>query len=160
MVGSMSGTSQGILLGVLILATSVWLGGYVVIGAVARVPTRTLSGPQRVAFFRSLGRVYGIAGTAALLVALGTGAGLASSHAWDGTLIAALVLAVAVLVSLIVGMLQARRMTRLRQASLSAPEDADLAAQVSRGARRAGVLRAVIGLLSLALLAIGTLLAI
>jgi hypothetical protein len=156
----MSGTGQGILLGVLILATSVWLGGYVAIAIVARIATRTLSGPQRVAFFRSLGRVYGIVGTAALLVALGTGAGLASSHPWDGTLIAALVLAVAVLVSLIVGMLQARRMTRLRRASLAAPEDGKLAAQVSGGARRAGALRAVIGLLSLALLAVGVLLGI
>jgi hypothetical protein len=156
----MSDTGQGILLGIFILATSIWLGGYVAIALVSRVATGTLSGPQRVAFFRSLGRVYGIVGTVALLVALGTGAGLASGHRWDGTLVAALVLAVAAFVALLVGMVQARRMTRLRRASLAAPDDAPLAARVGRGARRAALLRALIGVLSLALLAVGVLLAI
>jgi hypothetical protein len=156
----MSGTGAGVLLGFFILATSVWLGGYIAIAIVARVATRTLSGPQRVAFFRSLGRVYGIVGTAALVVALGTGAGLASGHRWDGTLVAALVLAIAVFAALLVGMLQARRMTRLRRASLAEPDDATLAARVSNGARRAAMLRALIGALSLALVAVGTLLVI
>jgi len=58
-----------------------------------------------------------------------------------------------------VGVVQARRMTRLRRASLAASEDAALASGVRRGARAATLLRASIGLLSLALIALGALLA-
>lgn len=156
----MSDTGRGILLGFFILATSIWLGGYVAIAVVARVATRTLSAQARVAFFRGLGRIYAFLGTPALIVALGTGAGLASQHAWDATLVVALVLAVATLLTLVVGMVQARRMTRLRRAALAAPDEVALASRVTQGARRAGMLRGLIGALSLALLAVGTLLAL
>jgi hypothetical protein len=50
-------------------------------------------------------------------------------------------------------------MTRLRRAALAAPPDHRLAEQVERGARAAVVLRAAIGLLTLALIALGALLA-
>ena len=56
----MSNTSHAILLGVFTLSSSVWVGGYVAIADVARVTTRTLTHDQRVAFFGSLGRTYGI----------------------------------------------------------------------------------------------------
>lgn len=155
----MSDTARAILLGVFILASCIWVGGYGAIAVVARVATRALEPAQRVAFFRALGRSYLLVGTAALAVALGTGAGLVSDHAWDGTLIAAVVVAAALVVSLVVGVVQARRMSRLRSAALAAPGNSDVNAQVRQGARAATALRAAIGLLSLALIALGSLLA-
>lgn len=155
----MTDTARAVLLGVFTLASCVWVGGYVAIAVVARVAARTLEPAQRVAFFRGLGRSYLLVGAPALAVALGTGAALASEHAWDGALIAALVVAALLVASLAVGVAQARRMTLLRGARLSAPQDPQLSRRVHRGARTATLLRAAIGLLSLALIAIGALLA-
>lgn len=59
---------------VLVLATAVWVGGMVAIFVVARVARATLGAAKRVAFFRRLGRAYGLAGGAALTVALASGA--------------------------------------------------------------------------------------
>jgi hypothetical protein len=82
-----------------------------------------------------------------------------SDHTWNGTLVATVVVAAALVVSLGVGVDQARRMTRVRSAALAAPDDLELSGQVRQGARAATVLRAVIGLLSLALIALAALLA-
>ena len=155
----MSATSQAILLGVFTLASCIWVGGYVAIAVVAQVATHTLEPGQRVTFFRGLGRSYLLVGGPALVLALGAGAGLLSEHAWDGVLTAAAVAAAALMAALAVGVVQARRMTRLRAAALAAPDDRQLATRVRRGARAATLLRAVIGLLSLALIALGALLA-
>ncbi|MFY9650898.1 hypothetical protein, partial [Trebonia sp.] len=57
------------------------------------------------------------------------------------------------------GVVQARRMTRLRRAALRDPGSAELAAKVRCGARNAVVLRASIAALSLALLGLGTVIA-
>ena len=155
----MSDTTRAVLLGVFTLASCIWIGGYVAIAVVARTAATTLDARNRVAFFRALGRSYLRVGTPALVVALGTGAGLLSDHRWDATLTAAVVVAAALVASLTVGVAQARRMTRLRGRSVSAPDDESLTRQVARGARRATLLRAAIGLLSLALIALGALLA-
>jgi uncharacterized membrane protein len=155
----MSATTQAVLLGVFTLASCIWVGGYVAIAVVARVATRTLVPGQRVAFFRALGRLYLLLGVPALLIALGTGAGLLSDHSWDGILTAAVAVAAALLVSLAVGVVQARRMTRLRAAALFMTEDPERGVRVRQGARSAALLRATIGLLSLALIALGALLA-
>ncbi|MGH8860295.1 MAG: hypothetical protein ACRDVG_03500 [Jatrophihabitantaceae bacterium] len=155
----MSDTTQAVLLGILTLATSVWVGGYVAIAVVARVANRTLEPANRVAFFRALGRSYLFVGAPALLVAIGAGAWLATDRSWDDELAASVALAAALLVSLGVGVKQARRMTRLRAAALADPSDLRLTRRVQHGARTATVLRAVIGLLSLALIALGSLLA-
>lgn len=156
----MSSTVHAVLLGVFTLGSCIWVGGYVAIAVVARVASRTLEPAQRVAFFRGLGRSYLLVSGPALVVALGTGAGLASDHAGDyGLLLATLVVAVALIASLVVGVAQARRMTRLRAAALTAPKDAPLARRVHQEARAAALLRAAIGLLSLALIALGSLLA-
>ncbi|MFA1541489.1 hypothetical protein [Actinomadura monticuli] len=144
---------------VLVLSAAVWVGGYVAIGVVARVTVRTLGPADRVAFFRALGRLYLIVGTAALVLALGTGAALVAGRPWDGTLTATAVLAAALVAALAFGVVQARRMTRLRRDALARPDDAPLAARVRRGARGAGALRASIGVLSLALVVLGTILA-
>lgn len=155
----MSHEMEVALAGVLILAASVWTGGFVAIAVVARVATRTLSPGDRVAFFRALGRAYGVVGVVALVLALGSGAALVADRPWDAVLIATAAVAAALVVTLLVGIVQARRMTRLRRSALERPDDAQRAARVRREARGAGVLRAFIGVLTLVLLALGVVLA-
>ena len=156
----MSDTVRATLLGALILAGSVWVGGYVAIAVVARIATRTMSPVQRVTFFRGLGRSYGVIGGGALAVALGTGAALLRDRAWGGAVSATAAVAAALVLVTAVGVAQARRMTRLRGAAGRNPDDLELAVRVRRGARRAVVLRTAIGLLSIALIALGSLLAV
>lgn len=151
--------ASGTLEGFLVFAAAVWVGGLVAIFVVARVAQRTLQPRERVAFFRGLGRAYGPVGGIALAVALGCGAALLSGHAWDGALIAATVLAACLVGVTVAGVVQARRMTRIRQAALRQPGNAKLAAGVRRGAVSAAVLRAAIAAFSLALIALGVLLA-
>jgi hypothetical protein len=147
--------TDGVLTGLLVFATSLWLGGLVAIAIVARVATRTLDPVARVALFRGLGRSYGVVGSAALVLAYGTGAALLRGHAWDLATVTAAVVAVALAATLGMGMVQARRMTRLRLRALDQPGDTALATRVRRGAVRAAVLHGLIGVLSLALLALG-----
>jgi uncharacterized membrane protein len=156
----MSDGAEVVVACVLVLAAAVWVGGFVAIGVVARVSVRTLGPADRVAFFRSLGRVYLGVGTAALALALGSGAALLAGRPWDGTLTATAALAAALVAALASGVLQARRMTRLRREALAHPDDASLATRVRRGARNAGLLRAAIGVLTLALTLLGTALAV
>jgi len=80
----MSETVEAIVLAVFILATSVWVGGYVAIVVVARTATATLEPGARVTFFRSLGRSYLRVGLPALIVALVTGGVLARDLGWAG----------------------------------------------------------------------------
>lgn len=144
---------------VLVLATAVWIGGLVAIFVVAMVAHTTLGAAERVAFFRSLGRAYGLVGGMALTIALASGAVLAATHRWDGQLTAGTVVAAGLVAATAAGVAQARRMTRLRQDALRAPGSLELAAKVRRGARNATALRAAIAVLSLALLALGTVIA-
>jgi hypothetical protein len=141
---------------VALLAACVWVGGFVAIAVVARVARRQLEPGARVAFFRALGRSYGVVGGVALAVALACGAALLADRAWDGTALAAIVVAVALVLATVAGVAQARGMTRLRRRALG---DAALAAQVRTGAARAALLRAAIGALSVALLALAAVLA-
>ena len=154
----MSDTTQAILVGVFTLASCIWVGGYVAIAVVARTAVKTLDVANRVVFFRSLGRSYLRVGTPALAVALGTGACLLSQHAWTGTAAAAVAVAAALVACLAIGVAQARRMTRLRTDALADPENADAKSRVARGASEATILRAAIGLLSFALIALGAVL--
>ena len=143
---------------VLVLSACVWVGGYVAIGVVARVATHTLDPAARVSFFRGLGRSYLRVGTPALLIALATGAALTTEHGWDGRAVTAAILAALLLAALAFGVAQARRMTRLRAGALSSGS-VEGAERVRRGARAAAVLRAGIGVLTLALVVVGALLA-
>lgn len=155
-------TVQGILLGFLILATSVWVGGYVAVAVVSRTAAKVLDPANRVGFFRALGQAYLVLQVPALVVALGTGFALLSQRSWNGVATAAVIVAAALVLTLAWGVVQARRMGRLRRAALAAPDDADSAARqdaVRRGARRAALLRAGLGVLSLTLIALGSLLA-
>lgn len=153
----MSHSIAAVLTGVLLLATAVWIGGLVAIAVVARVATATLDPAGRVAFFRGLGRAYGVVGTAALGVGYGTGAALVYGRSWDGVLTATAILATALAVVLTAGVVQARRMTQLRRHALDHPENPVASERVRRGAGRAGALRGLIALLSLALLSLGVL---
>ncbi|HEY9390224.1 MAG TPA: hypothetical protein VIR27_10725 [Mycobacteriales bacterium] len=155
----MSDTTRAVLLGVFVLAAAVWVGGLVAIVVVARVASRTLSAGQRVAFFRGLGRSYGVVGVVALAVALATGATLLSGHPWDGARYTTVVVAAALVATTAVGIVQARRMSRLRRRALDHPDETALAEQVRRGARSAAVLRGGIALFTLVLVALGSVLA-
>jgi hypothetical protein len=154
----MSESTAAALTGVLIAATAVWVGGLVAIAVVAHVAGRTLEPAVRVSFFRGLGRSYGIVGTGALAVAYGTGASLVYGRSWDGRLTATAVVATALVGVTGIGIAQARRMSRLRRMALDQPDDGELAHRVRIGAGRAGASRALIAVLSFALLALGVLL--
>ncbi len=151
-------TTKTLLLATLVLATSVWVGGYVAIVVVARTATATLEPAARVRFFRSLGRRYLWVGTPALVVALATGALLLRGHEWNRPLIATAIAAVALLLLLAVAVGQARRMTTLRRRAVTDPANTRLAQQVTRAARGAAALRALLGLLTLTLVILGALL--
>ena len=152
--------ASSVLVFVHLLAACIWVGGFVAIGVAAGVARRQLGDAERVAFFRALGRSYGVVGGPALVVALASGAVLLGDRApgWDGTALAAVVLAAALVLATVAGVMQARGMTRLRQRALGASGDAALALALRRGAMRALVLRATIGVLTLALLAVGVVL--
>jgi uncharacterized membrane protein len=150
-----SATASAPLVAVHALAASIWLGGLVAIFVVARVASRTLEPAQRVAFFRSLGRSYGVLGSVALVVALASGAVLLDGHEWDGLMVAALIVAAALLFVTAAGMAQARAMTRLRRQALTEISGKPLDARIERGAIVARTLRACIASLTLALLVLG-----
>ncbi|HEY3534113.1 MAG TPA: hypothetical protein VGK60_00995 [Pedococcus sp.] len=155
----MGAAGQALLLAVFVVATSVWVGGYVAIGAAARAAHQALDAPRRVEFFRALGRGYLWLGTPALVVALGTGAVLARGHAWDRTLVSTVMVAALLVVGLAVAVAQARAMTGLRRRAVDRPDDPALAQRVRAGGRRATALRATLGLLTLALVVLGSFLA-
>lgn len=155
----MSETAQALILTVCLLATSIWIGGYVAIGVVARTAVKTLDPANRVAFFRTLGRSYLWVGTPALIVAYISGAVLVRNHDWDGTLISTTVIAVLLLLGLAIAVVQARRMTRLRHEYVGSPNNGALAEEVRRNGKAATVLRAALGLLSIALVVLGAFLA-
>jgi hypothetical protein len=144
---------------VLVLATAVWVGGLAAIFVVARVARATLGTAERVTFFRGLGRAYGVAGGLALAIALASGAVLAATRRWDGQLTASAAIAAVLVAVTVAGVAQARRMTRLRQDALRDPGSRELTAKVQRDARNADILRAAIAALSLALLALGAVIA-
>lgn len=155
---SVPSTLHTALVGVLVLAAAVWVGGFVVIVVVARVARRTVPPAERIAFFGTLGRHYGLVSVLALLAGLATGAVLLAGRPWTGPLIATATVGGLLVVGTLVGVAQARRMTRLRRHALRDPEDVGMADRLRRAARCATLLRAGIGALSLALVALGALL--
>jgi uncharacterized membrane protein len=142
-----------------LLGSSIWFGGFVAIAVVARIARRQLDRPAQVAFFRALGRRYIVVAAPALVVALAAGGVLLADRPWDGTALAAVLTASALVLVTGAGVAQARAMTRLRQRVLREGDDEALATRLHRGALLANVLRAAIGLLSLALLALAAVLA-
>jgi uncharacterized membrane protein len=142
-----------------LLAACLWVGGFVAIAVVARVARRELDEAVRVAFFRSLGRSYGKVGGSALAVGVLSGTVLLGRRGWDQAAGAAAILALALIIATVAGIVQARRMTRLRCRAVIGPRDPRLLALIDLGARQALILRASIGTLTLALLGLGVVLA-
>lgn len=151
--------ANAVLLAVHLLAAAIWIGGFVAIGVVARIARRTLDPPTRIAFFRSLGRAYGRVGGVSLVVALGTGAVLLSGSISTAAGLAVVATAAALLVATAAGVRQARAMTRLRSSALHAGDDPGTARIVRRATVAATVLRASIGLLTLALVVLAAIIA-
>lgn len=151
--------ARATLTGLLVLAAAVWVGGFVTLVVVARVARDTVGAAERVAFFRRLGRVYAVVGGLALALALASGAGLLYDHSSNGVVVATAIVAAALVAATVVGVGQARQMTRLRRRGVQHPDDAALTRRIHRGARTARVLRALIGALSMTLLALGVVLA-
>lgn len=137
------------LLTIHLLAAAVWVGSLVALAIVSRAARETLDPPARVAFFRALGRRYGVVGGLALAVAVGTGAALLSGRAWTATLTVLAALTASLVIATCLGVIQARRVNRLRAREYR--ESRSESASVRAQARRADRLRAGIALLTLAI---------
>jgi hypothetical protein len=147
------------LLAVNLLAAAIWVGGFVAIAVVAQIAHRTLEPRERIAFFRGLGRAYGVVGGGSLLVALGTGGALLAGSFSTASGLAAVAAAAALLVVTAAGVRQARAMTRLRTRALAESGDPAVARTLRRATVTATTLRAAIGLLTLALVGIAAIIA-
>jgi len=143
----------------LVLSSSLWIGGYVAIAVVAMAARTSLEPKSRVALFRALGRSFLWVGGPALVVAIISGFVLLDLRGWHGPAHVATALAAALVALLVVAVAQARHMTRLRHMALEAVDDVGLQQRVRTDGRTAGVLRGLLGLLSLALVVVGCLLA-
>lgn len=144
------------LIAVEMLAVSIWVGSLVCLALVSSVASRELDAASRVALFRGIGRLYGIIGTAALVVAIGAGAAIAWPLSHVGRTGAAVIVLSGVLVLVTAaGVVQARRMSVRRRRAIEKPEDECSAASVRRGAAVAGVLRGSIALLTLVIMLLG-----
>lgn len=144
----------------LVLATSVWLGGYVAIAIVARASSVSLAPAARVAFFRALGRAYLPVGSAALMLAFVSGGVLLRGRAVDGVYIAAATTAALLVLVLAVAVAQARRLTELRQRANDSLGDNPPPVGAARGGSFATLLRALLGVLSVMLVVLGCVLVV
>src|SRR5581483_7368977 len=144
-----------VLIAVEMLAASVWIGSLVCLALVSSAARQVLDPAARVALFRRVGRVYGVVGTGSLAVAICGGVALAwPPSQFGGTVTAALALSLAIGAITVVGMLQARRMTRLRQRVIKSPADATAVSELRRGAALAGALLGSMAVLTLVVVAL------
>ena len=145
-------TTSTPLVAVELVAASIWVGSLVCLAVVTAAARRVLDTPSQVALFRAVGRRYGLVGTTALLVAIGTGLALSwPPAAWSPITDSAVALAGLLVIASGVGMAQARAMTRLRRQATSAPEDQGLAVSVRRGRLLANMLRGLMAAVTLAI---------
>lgn len=156
----MSDTAESLVLVVFVVATSAWVGGYISLALMTRTAAAALDPAARVAFFRTLGRASLWVNVPSLLIALGTGAVLARDRAGDGLYIAAVIVAAVLLIVFAVAVFQAKRMTKLRRAAHQEPADPAKQAIVAAAAKRALVLRTGLGVLTVALVVIGSFMAV
>lgn len=147
----MSSILDAVLVTVLIVAASVWIGGYAAVIVVSVISAKTLEGPTRVRFFRMLGSAYLKFTVPALIVAYAIGWSFLARLTWTGELTRMAVASVLLLVVLAAGVVQARGMTRLRRRAFAEPANDALRRSIRRKARTATILRGLIGLLTLGL---------
>lgn len=145
-----------ILIFITLLAASIWIGGYVAVVVMTRIARRRLAPADQIAFFKDFGKVWGIIATPALLVALATGTVLIASHGWTTTATVAAVVAGVLLLTTFLGMRQARMISGLRRELLDSPTDEEKQKRVKVAALRAARLRALLGILTLILLGLGS----
>lgn len=138
-----------------LLSVCIWVGGFVAVALVVRIARRQLGDADQIAFFRSLGRDFGSVAGIALGVAIATGAAMLSLLGWNPKTAAAAVLAAALVVATGIGVVQARGLTRLRH-RVVVEEDARAALRLEANATRGVVLRSMIGVITVALLAVGS----
>jgi hypothetical protein len=144
------------LIAVEILVASVWVGSLVCLALVSNAARHTLDPTSRVALFRRVGRVYGVVGSGSLFVGICGGAALAwPPSQFGGTVTAALGLSVVIGGITIVGMLQARRMTKLRLRVIQSPNDPNAVAELRRRAALAGAVRGTMAALTLVVVVLG-----
>ena len=140
------------LVAVELITASVWVGGMVCMAIVAKAARDVLDEPSQVAFFRSVGRRYGIVGSTSLLVAIAAGLALSwPPSSWSGAIDGALILAGTLVAATVIGMMQARAMTALRRKAISSPGDDSTGAALRRGRLLANVIRGLMALMTLAI---------
>ena len=140
------------LVAVELIAASIWVGGMVCIAIVAKAARGVLDESSQVAFFRAVGRRYGIVGTASLLIAIAAGLALSwPPSSWSRTIDAAVVLAGVLVVATIAGMMQARAMTALRRKLIANAGDSSTAVALRRGRLLANGIRGLMALMTLAI---------
>lgn len=138
----------------LLAASGVWLGGLQTVPLLASTTARLFAPDVRSRLFVAFGRRFAVLMAVALAVAMVAAAMVVrSSDATRG--VGAAVLVGALLVTTTIGVMQARRMSRLRLAVGAGDELA--AKELRRNAGVATALRSLIGLLSVALLVVAVL---
>jgi uncharacterized membrane protein len=150
MIGASFATSAP-LLTLNLLAAAVWVGSLAALTVVTRAARDTLEPRAQLAFFRALGRRYGIVGGGALVVAVGTGALLLRDQDWTGSLTVLAALTAALVLATGLGVAQARRVNRLRERQYRDPAPPGGAGVLTRHAARARILRATIAIITLAI---------
>ncbi len=151
------------LLGLLLLAAGLWLGGFVAIMIVSATSKTSIGTSERIALFRGLGRSYLKVAALAFVLVVVPGGILLAFRPWDGYSLTVVLLAATLVIVTAFGVRQARQLTRMRRAaaqasaSVETPDDAapaergESAATLASRAAAARVLRTAIGVLSLAI---------
>lgn len=147
----MSVIAQGFLIVVVILACAIWIGGYVTVIVVSAITRKTLDGRTRVDFFRRFGAAIFAVTIPALLVAYASGWTLLARLPWSGGLTRMAVGSAALLLVVVVGVIQARDLTRLRRRLAAEAGNDNLARTIRKRAHAATAARGLIGILTLGL---------
>ena len=148
---ALDGVVEQVLGALLVFSAAIWIGGFIAIMVVNASANAVLSSADRTALFRNLGRRYLTVAMAAALVIAASGGLLLAGTPFDAITISILVLVGVLVAATIAGVVQARRMTRLRHKAGEANDPAGFAAALKHGSVSARILRTLIGLSSLAL---------